>query len=228
MEEKYRVFAEKYNKMLDLVEKVDPDLMKKYQKVMSKMPKYVLRKLGENKEFSCDGTDFRVDFDKYDEMIEFQYTTFKKYFNVSMNLYPYYDDELLEDDELDEEIEIDPEIEDKEDGNLFIFSLNMTNTEDEAKIKINFEEKDGEYKYINTETAGLELDYSVFVEKLENEEFRLVSRYTLNGVEAYKKELPISYDALQEYAIVDDKENTNENEDFEEYYDEGEWSSDLD
>ncbi len=241
----YKVFADKYNKMFDLVEKVDPSLAKKYEKVMSKivakMSKNMLEKLENNKEFSCDGADFRIDFDKYDEMIEFQYTTYIKYLNVAMNIYPFYEDELLEEDELDEDVEVSFELEDEEDGNLFIFSLSITNTEDDAKIKINFEENNGKYKYINTETAGLELDYSVFIEKLENEDFKLVSVYKLNGVEAYRKEVPISYEELCQYAVdendllfdmnnKEDEQNEEEEnfEDFEEYDEEGEWSSDLD
>ena len=84
------------------------------------------------------------------------------------------------------------------------FSLTMTNVEDEAKIKINFAEQNGEYKYINTETKGIELDYSVFVERRENDEFFLVSKQNLNGVDFGKIEMPISYEKLLEYASEDE------------------------
>jgi len=204
MEQKYKIFSEKYNRMLDLVEMVDTNLTNKYKKVVSKLPVNIINQLSEDKDFTCDGTDYRIDYDKYDEMIEFQYTTYRKYFNVSMNIYPFYSDDLLEEKEDDKEVYVSPEIEDDEDGNLFIFSLTMTNAEDEAKIKINFEEKDGEYKYINTETNGMEMDYSVFIEKLENEEFQLISKYSFNGVEVYKKVIPISYEELLEYSMTED------------------------
>ena len=42
MEQKYRVFAEDYNKMLDLVEKVDDEVVEKNNKIISKMPTSVI------------------------------------------------------------------------------------------------------------------------------------------------------------------------------------------
>ena len=214
MEQKYRVFAEDYNKMLDLVEKVDAEVVEKYKKIISKMPTSVIEMLPYKKEFCFEGEDLRIDKDCYDEMIEFQYTTYRKYFNASMNIYPYYEDELLEDDEDEEyeEIEIDPEIEDEEDGNIFIFSLTMTNTQGEAKIKFNFEEDNGKYKYVGAEQNGIELDYSVFVERREDE-FFLVSKHLLNGVEIKKIEKSISYEELSEYAC--EEKELEEDVDFE-------------
>jgi len=220
MEEKFRVFPENYNKMLDLVEKIDPDLVKKYEKIMTKMPNFVLNHIKENRDFSCDGTDFRVDLDKYDEMIEFQYTRYKKYFNASMNIYPYYEDELLEDDEdeTDEEVEVDPELVDERDGDIFIFSLTMTNTEDEAKIRIDVEEKDGNYQFKGVGIKGVEIDHEVFVEKREDGLY-LTSRQTLNGVQVYKKEMPMDFEELAEYACEESEEEEVDDyeEDFEDY-----------
>lgn len=200
MEQKYRVFAEDYNKMLDLVEMVDIELADKYKKVISKIPVKVLEMLPHKKEFCYQAEDLRIDKDCYDEMIEFQYTTYRKYFNASMNIYPFYEDELLEDeDEEEKEVYIDPEIAEDEDGDIFIFSLTMTNTQGEAKIKFNFQENNGEYKYIGAEQNGVELDYSVFVER-RDEDYFLVSKHTLNGIEVKKIEKPISYEELAEYA----------------------------
>lgn len=220
MEQKYRVFAEGYNKMLDLVEMVDSELLEKYKKVISKMPASVIEMLPYKKEFCYQGEDLRIDKDCYDEMIEFQYTTYRKYFNASINIYPYYEDELLEDDEDEdnEEIEIDPEIEEEEDGDIFIFSLTMTNTQGEAKIKFNFEEENGQYKYVGAEQNGIELDCSVFVER-RNDDYFLVSKHLLNGVEVKKIEKPISYEELVEYAceekeIKDDEFEDCENEEY--------------
>ena len=224
MEDKFMVFAEQYNKMLELVEKVDPYLANQYKKVITKMPVKVLERLPLNKEFSLEGEDFRVDYDRYDEMIEFQYTTYRKYFNASMNIYPYYDDELLE-EEQDEEVEelyVDPEIAEDEDGDIFIFSLTMSNTQDEAKIKFNFENVNGEYKFIGAEKNGIELDCSVFIER-RDEEFFLVSKHVLNGVEIKKIEKQISYEELLEYACyeedVEEIEDNFDNVDYEEYID---------
>lgn len=216
MEQKFRVFTEDYNKMLDLVEMVDAEVANKYKKVISKIPENVLEMLPHKKEFCFQAEDLRIDKDCYDEMIEFQYTTYRKYFNASLNIYPYYEDELLEDD--NEEIYVDQEFEEDEDGDIFIFSLTMTNTQGEAKIKFNFEESDGEYNFVGAEQNGIELDYSVFVERRE-EDFYLVSRHKLNGIEIKKFEKPISYQELVEYACEEkelDDECDFEGCDFEE------------
>ena len=227
MKDEYKVFSEKYNKMLDLVEKVDPQLAAKYERFISKMPTTVVKKLKTKEKFVCDGEDYRVDFDSYGDMIEFQYTKYRKFFNTSMNIYPFYEDELLEEDEEDDETEISPEIAEDEDGDLFIFSLTMTNCEEDATIKVNYELVDGKYIYKGTKLNGVELDYSVFIEKRE-EDFFLVRVEKLNGFDASKIEVPISYEELLEYAILEDEEEFQEDEEMDDFEDYPELNEDID
>lgn len=208
MDEKYRVFPEKYNKMLDLIEIVDEDLVIKYKKFISKLPVQVIEKMMFEKEFCFQAEDLRIEQDSYGEMMEFQCTTYRKFFNISLNIYPYYEDELLE--EYDDEFEIlDPEIAEDENEYIFIFSLTLTDCKDEPKVKINFEEVDGKYEYKETKIEGKEVEYSVFVERREDDEFFLISKCKFNGIEIKKKEKPISYDELVKYANYDEEDEIN-------------------
>ena len=61
MDQKYRVFAEDYNKMLDLVEMVDVEVAEKYKKIISKIPEKVIEKLPYEKEFCYQAEDLRID-----------------------------------------------------------------------------------------------------------------------------------------------------------------------
>lgn len=143
-----------------------------------------------------------------------------------MDLYPFYDDELLEDFEEDEEMEIDPEIAEDEDGNLLIFSLTFSNTLLQPDFRFNFAEKNGKYVYVGSKSDDIEIDFEVFVEKRDGE-YYLTCKKSFNEIEVYKKEVEISYEELLEYAIVeeieeyDDEENETDIEDiiFEEFID---------
>lgn len=97
MENEYKVFTEQYNNILDLVEKVDPNLAGQYKKFIDNMPIAILEKLSENKQFVCDGKDFRGILEKYEDELCFELVKYGKYLSKTVNIKPFYEDEILSD-----------------------------------------------------------------------------------------------------------------------------------
>lgn len=206
MLDRYKVFSEQHNKLLDLVEMVDQDLANKYQKFISSMPDDVYDLLDTKKKFAYKGDNCKVVLDRFDNMLEFEHVREDKYLCTSLNLYTFYEDDLL--DEVEYSIDIDPDIAEDQDDMLFLFSMTITNTTEEPEFKLTFEEVDGKYVYTGEKLNAqkLEIDYEVFIEK-RDDEFYLICNKTLNGLHVYSKELPISYEALLEYAMDEEIED---------------------
>ena len=214
---------------------MDENLAKQYKKVITNLPDVIKNKLEMNKEFSCEGSDFKSALDKYSDMIAFEYVRYNNYLCTTINIYPYYEDTLLDEvDDEGEEIYINPEIEDDEDGEIFIFSLNFANTDNEPMATPNFEEINGKYHFTGMSGKGVEIQYEVVIEK-KDEELALVSRKTLNELPVYEKRIPMTYEELVEYAIVEDEQDLEGLEkdvddiSYEEYivFDEDEGTDDL-
>ncbi len=205
MEDKYKVFSEQYNNLLDLVEKVDEGVANQYKKFIDSLPNVILEKLATQKEFLCDGKDFRGILEVYEDELCFEYVKYGKYLSQTVNLKPFYEDELIDEDKSEEEKE----------NELFIFSFTSINTEDEPNMKINYIEKDGKYNYVGSKMDGIELDTEIFIEKRDGELF-LTSRKTFNDMEIFKKEVQVTYQELLDcVAYEEEGEYCDENEQFE-------------
>lgn len=198
MEDKYKVFSEQYNNILDLVEKVDESIANKYKKFIDGLPSIILEKLSTQKEFLCDGKDFRGILEVYEDELCFEFIKYGKFLSQTVNLKPFYEDELNDSDK-DEEQE----------NELFIFSFTSINTEDEPSMKINYVEKDGKYVFAGSKIDGVELETEIFIEKRDGE-FFLTSRKTFNDLEFYKKEIPISYSDLISKVSYEDEDIYND------------------
>lgn len=207
MQEEYKVFPKRYSRLLDLVEMVDKELAKRYKIFISSLPTSIERKLSEGKEFSCEGLNYKADFEIVEDMMEFQMVRVGKYFCENVQIYPFCDFELEDGVKFDESKNDDDEEIEVEDRHLFIFSLTMTDVEGEPVIRFNYEEKDGKYIYKDTEVNGLEFDYEVFIDKVGTE-YYLTCIKEINGIEAYVKQIPIDYETLVEFA--DTAEDRNE------------------
>ncbi len=206
MDSKYRVFSEQYNAVLDLIEKVDDKLANDYKRVMDNMPKAVLDKMEEKSQFIYDGKNFRAMLEKYQDQLCFEYTTYDKYFCTSIVLQPYYEDEL-DDLENNQKMEIDT------DG-LFLFALSFINTEDEPSIRLNYTQENNEYKYVNSNINGIEINTEVFL-KRENGRYYLISRQNFIEDELiiYEKKVQISYsDLIESIGCEDDEDYVDETE----------------
>ena len=208
MEDKFKFFDDKYNKILELLEIADSKLAEKYVSTISSLPNAVIKKLESGTTFKGFATDFQSSLNFDDEMLEFDYTQYNKYYDVAIRIYPLYEEEFA--DELDDE-ELDAELEDLMDMNQwFIFSLTKSNVKGVAKLNINYELKDNKLEYVSTDMNGVEIDYQVFVEK-RDEQFYLMTTKYLNGNEIYKKEIPIEYEELKKYAATwDDIDSQDE------------------
>ena len=142
-------------------------------------------------------------------MLEFDYTQYNKYLDVAIRMYPIYEEEFI--DELDEELEEELDIDFGDMNQWFMFSLLISNAKGVAKLKVNYEEKDGKLIYKNAEINGVEIDYEVFLEKRNDDYFIMTTKY-LNGHEIYKKEIPIELEDLRSYAVTWDEIGDNEDE----------------
>ncbi len=208
MEEKYKFFEDKYNKILDLIAMADEKLANKYKSTISSLPDPVFKKLERGKNFKVFAQDFQSTLNFDGEMLEFDYTQYNKYFDVAIKIYPLYEEEFsdeVEDDDIDEAME---ELQDDlfKMNQWFIFSLTKSNVKGIAKLRIDYELEDNELKYVGTDINGVEIDYQVFVEKRDKDYYIMITKY-LNGHELLKKEIPIEYEELIEYSAVWDDIN---------------------
>lgn len=202
MEAKYKFFEEKYNKILDLIEYADGRLADKYVDTISNLPSSVVRQLENGGKFKGFDKvfDSRLEFDG--EMLEFDYTQYDKYLDVAIRMYPLFEEEFSDEfDELEDELEEEFEMDFSDMNQWFIFSLTKSNVKGVAKLKINYEMKDGKPEYVGTDINGVEIDYQVFLEKRDEDFFVMITKY-LNGMEIYKKEVPIKYEELLEYTAT--------------------------
>lgn len=205
MKEKYKLFSEQYNGLLDLVEKVDEDLARTYERVVENLPDAVKSKLIEKREFICDGKYYRSILDRYDDQLCFEYTRYDKYLCTSISLQPFYEEEISDFEQGDQLMDID------KDG-LFLFSLSFINTEDEPTIKLNYEEIDNKPVFIGAKLNGIEINTEVFL-KRKDDTFFLVSRQTFNdeGLIVYEKQEPVAYSELMSCIVDEDLDSYTDN-----------------
>lgn len=197
MREKYKVFSEQYNGILDLVELVDENLAQSYIKAIEKLPNEVISKLEEKNLFVHDGKNFRVILDKYDDQLYLEHTQYGKYMCTTIILQPFYEDEI-EDSNNGELMDID------KDG-LFLFSLSFINTEDEPTMRLNYQEKDGEKIFTGAEVDGVEIDTEIFIKRKDGE-FFLTSVKKFNGLDINTKQIPVKYSDLMSCISSEDME----------------------
>ena len=201
MREKYKVFSEQYNGILDLVEMVDENLAQLYKKAIEMLPNEVISKLEEKNLFVHDGKNFRVILDKYEDQLYLEHTKYGKYMCTTIILQPFYEDEI--DDAVEGELmEID------KDG-LFLFSLSFINTEDEPTIRLNYEQKEGENIFKGAQVDGVEIDTEIFIKRKDGE-FFLTSTKKFNGLEVYTNRVAVKYSDLISCISSEDLEAYNE------------------
>lgn len=73
MDDKFQIFSEQYHKLLELVEDVDEDLAKQYEKLVSMLPKKVVCLMGEYKEFNHEEGNYKASLNRFHNMVEFEY-----------------------------------------------------------------------------------------------------------------------------------------------------------
>ena len=190
MKEENKVFTEKYNNLLDLVEMVDEDIIDKYEKFIEGLPNVVKNKLQQQKEFICDGKNFRTILDVYEDQLCFEMTKYNKYLCTSICLQPFYEDEIGDCQEGLEPMDID------EDG-LFIFSLSFINTEEEPMMKLHYVQQGNDYNFVGAKANGVELCCEVFLRRKDGE-FYLVSKMKFNELEVYTKKCKVNYSDLMD------------------------------
>lgn len=216
MEENFKVFPERYNKILELVQSVDSKLFEKYKKVMSSVPSSIIEKLNEDERFDVYTGDFQYECKNYDGMLLFEITRLSKFNNITISMYPFYDDELLEcneEDFLEELTEDEKKVlkeKNEQPERLFFFSLSFTDSPKKPKLNLFYDEKDGGYVLNDCKIDGKEFDFEVFIERFEGK-FSIVSRKSFNDFVLEENKTPIDFDELVEFANTD-YENESEDE----------------
>ena len=189
MENKYKLFGEKYNKVLDVIDFADEELAERYKKIIDNLPTVVKDKLSEEEDFNIDSKYFSASVEESDGcVLRFKYTRFDKYIHTEIHLYPFYEDELYdscEDTGFDE--------------NLFVCSIRVTNTKQEPNIQFNYKEEDGKYIYTGCDITGFEIFCDLVLERRDND-YYLITKKELNGFVINEKEIPVTYEELLDYA----------------------------
>lgn len=200
MEDKYRIFEEeKFNKILDLITRVDNELAGKFKKVVSSLPKKLSNALGEGEDFSVFHKSYDADLlrieDGAKDSLFFTYKNYDKKLKIEMSVFPFSELDLdsdevnfdYEEDNIpqeDEEIEVDQP--------WFVFSLTFT-----------VDDKKG-------------FDWEVYVQPYEDE-YQVISIKNYNGEMINQKIEMLSYDEIIEFAddAEYDEEEFEEDEDIE-------------
>ena len=199
MEEKYRVFAEKYNKMLDLVEIGNVKFVEKYQNYINKIPKSILGELNRDASAAFFNNSYDVTLDYCGEMLLFDMCTFEPEYNVMVCLNPYTLPELKSKAKINSN--------GSNDG-IFIFSIKMSNTTEEPEITFHYLEQNNEYKLTSVDTVGKVFEFQMFVQQIDKD-FYLVSKVLYNylTIKTISKKVP--FDLLKQYATVAGCENNS-------------------
>jgi hypothetical protein len=184
MDEKYKIFNDLCNEVLNFVEFIDEDLIEDYKKIIDELPQIIIKKIKDHKGFS-----HKVNGIYYSESLEgecmfsFKCSKFPSPEKKSILFQPFTQDFIKC-------------LSSNEDGHCLIFRLVNTNKRSEPTLKINFEEKDGVMQYMGTEINGIEIDYDVYIHKVNNQLF-LTSKKCFNWNEVYCKKEELSIEELE-------------------------------
>jgi len=220
MEELYDILPKTYENTLRLLKRFDEKLYQKATKHILNLPKGVLNKIKQHKEFDCEGVDFKTFFEIFENQLEFQHTRYGKYFNINMTVNAFTKDELLDDNENEEKLELQeetndmdyeefiadhPEYKDEEIGekSILLFSLTTTNCEEIPTTYYNYLQKGDEYTLQGVNFKGMEFDFAVFLEKYGEDEYYLIKEVRLNDDLVLSKKEEISYEELLDYVCDD-------------------------
>ena len=220
MEELYDLMPEEYRKTLKLIKKYDEKLYCKVMKRISLLPPIVIDKIRKGDEFEYETDNSKTYFETFQNSLEFQHTIYGRYFNINMTINGFTERELLEDCESEEDMAIQeeldkldweeilsehPELEDEDLGekSILLVSFTVSNSQQIPETHYHFLEIAGESFLQNITLHGVEFDFAVFLEKVDDE-FVLVKETRLNDNLVQTKKQKISFDELLDYVVDED------------------------
>jgi len=190
------IFNAKYEKTLELVEKISPKLVENIYNSISQMPAVLKKYISKEKSCELNGLDKTIELQMEGSLMELRYTLLKNNLNTFIYVYPFYAAELKELPEDNDNID---------DHSMLLASITKTNTDDEiGTVRYFYTEKDANYTLnsCKIENNSFEWDYSVYLDIVDG-------KYYLNYVisfndEEYKtKQIEVYYDELLKYACDD-------------------------
>jgi len=206
MEFEDKIFNEKYEKTLELANKINPKMVKKIYEILNSMPGAIKRNIYKEKSCSLEGVEDEMELDMEGCMMEFKHTNMLQDLETYVYVYPYYRAELKEMSE------------DKEDGehSMLIASITKTNTDDEVFLKLFYNQKGNEIEFNRMEIPNgkYELDYSIYLD-IEDGKYFLNYVASFNDLELKNVKKQVEYNELIEYACdkYDEVDLYNNNED---------------
>ncbi len=187
MEEEYKIFKNNFNKALDLVSNVDPELEKKYKQIVRRFPRDLIYKISTEEFFHTplDNDDYYAEMDTFNRQVVLDYTRYDNYLRVEIEVGRYFPQQLYT-----EILE----------GPIKVFNLRYRNQRiKQPELRLFYEVREGKIFYTgNNDKADhnyVEVEYDVFLEK-NGVDFMLTSRKTVRGWLIYEKKYLVYLDEL--------------------------------
>ena len=194
MENKYKIFDCGFNKILELAEMVDEDIVRNYKKYISIIPANIKKAVSECNDFATSSSTYSVDYMKFDNAISFEYANKKPYLRTEI-----YINKLLGDD-------LSPKK---------LFSLSVRNTKlKQPDLQLFYEIKDGKLNFTGVsekDSRNIELEWEMFLQ-YENFEPYIIFKKYFRGVEIVSKEFNMTFDELTGYFdedVLDEESETS-------------------
>ena len=198
MEEKYKIFKQGFNKILDLLSLVDDEVEVNYKKFINIIPGNVLGAVSECDDFATHNDKYYVDFMRMVNAVSLDFINNKPYLRTEIYVHRLYEEDLAP---------------------KKLFSLTVRNTSiKKPNIQLFYEEKDNKFDFVGTNDKpkenNIDISWEVYLEYEDFEPY-LVYKKFFRGLEIVSKEIPITFDELAQF--IEDEEEYEE--DFEVEFD---------
>ena len=198
MEDKYKVFAGKYNSLLELVEIGNVKFIERYKRFISKIPKSILCELNRDASVALFSNSYDVTLDYCGEMLLFDMCTYEPDYDVMISLNPYTLPELKSKAKINST--------GSNDG-IFIFSIRMSNTTEDPEITFHYLLQNNEYKLTSVDTVGKVFEFQMFIQQID-QDYYLVSKVLFNDLTIKTTSKKVPFDILKQYATAGYENNS--------------------
>ncbi len=180
---KYNIFKNGFNKVLELVEFADLNVINKYKEIINQIPEESLEMISELEDFNIESNGYIVDMVVSENKIDLEVIRNKNYAQYQMQICRYYPFQLFP--SLSKSLKFIP-IEP-----IRLIKIAERNTKNKNEdLNFYFEQKDGEITYFgNNDTSNgkiVDFEFEVFIEMIGTK-YCLTSVLTFRGVEVYAK-----------------------------------------
>jgi hypothetical protein len=191
MEERYKIFKNGFNKILDLLSSVDDEIELNYKKLVSIIPSNVVGAVSECDDFSTHNDKYYVDFMRLVNAVSLDYINKKPHLRTEIYIHRLFEEDL---------------------SPKKLFSLTVRNTPiKKPSIRLFYEEKDGKFNFVRTgdrpNEKSIDISWEVYLDYEDFEPY-LVYKKFFRGLEIVSKKIDITFDELTQY--IEDIEDYEE------------------